>query len=164
MWTFDPTVNDFVLSNQTLMGQFTMSYIAIGSIFEGDESEAFNTFDNVYRQDISARLPRQPELQQRLGEAAGIVQDTADVRDGFYNGYTGGSQDVLYPAFLAAYGPYNSESVDLTPFPPFHYPNWSVNYNGLSKLDAFKSIFRHSPCGMPTARPTPPAISSTTAH
>ncbi|CAA9274734.1 MAG: hypothetical protein AVDCRST_MAG56-3290 [uncultured Cytophagales bacterium] len=51
------------------------------------------------------------------------------------------SQDVLIPAFLAAYSGKDPNKVGLTPFPKIPLPNWRVDYAGLSRLEAFRKIF-----------------------
>jgi cell surface protein SprA len=51
-------------------------------------------------------------------------------------------QDILVPAFLAAYtgkDPENFEFTDIFNWLP--RPNWQLNYNGLSKIPMFKDIF-----------------------
>ncbi|MBA4146463.1 MAG: hypothetical protein C0523_11915, partial [Cytophaga sp.] len=67
------------------------------------------------------------------------------IRDRFgllpQKGYGEKSQDILIPAFIAAYTGKNAQSVSLTPFPNIPIPNWRVDYNGLNKLDIFKDIF-----------------------
>ena len=48
--------------------------------------------------------------------------------------YQASSQDVLIPAFLAAYSGRDANTVDLSPFPSIPLPNWRVDYAGLPKL------------------------------
>lgn len=52
------------------------------------------------------------------------------------------SQDVVIPAFLAAYSGANAQTISLSPFPNTPLPNWRVDYNGLSKIPAFQDIFQ----------------------
>ena len=56
--------------------------------------------------------------------------------------YGPNSQDVLIPAFIAAYTGKNPDDQDLHAFPEIPLPNWSVTYTGLSKLEIFKEVFR----------------------
>jgi len=53
-----------------------------------------------------------------------------------------GSQEILLPAFLAAYSGKNPNSVSLGAFKNIPIPNWTLRYNGLMKLGWFKSNFR----------------------
>ena len=57
-------------------------------------------------------------------------------------GYEGKSQDVLIPAFISAYTGASVDRVSLSPFPSTPMPNWRVDYNGLTKVAAFKDIFQ----------------------
>ncbi|MBR6284410.1 MAG: cell surface protein SprA, partial [Muribaculaceae bacterium] len=54
------------------------------------------------------------------------------------------SSDVLIPAFMAAYSGKSARDVTLNPFPSLKeiLPNWRVTYDGLSKINAFKKLFK----------------------
>src|SRR5690606_38536015 len=69
-----------------------------------------------------------------------IIRARLNQRAGAEN-YGINSQDVLVPAFIAAYTGQNAGSAAITPFPKFPMPNWRVDYAGLSKLNMFKDIF-----------------------
>ena len=71
--------------------------------------------------------------------------------DGFSEGYGRTQQDVLIPAFLSAYGLFNVNSVETSPFPRVPLPNWRVNYDGIGKIPAVK-FARNVPWVMPTDR------------
>jgi len=58
------------------------------------------------------------------------------------NSYEEKSQDVLIPAFIAAYTGKDANSASLSPFPNIPLPNWRVDYSGLSKVEALKSVFQ----------------------
>ena len=55
--------------------------------------------------------------------------------------YNKTSQDVLIPAFFAAYSGQPVEKAQLSPFYSFPLPNWTVAYNGLSGLEFIKKKF-----------------------
>ena len=57
-------------------------------------------------------------------------------------GYESKSQDVLIPAFISAYTGNGADRVGLSPFPSTPLPNWRVDYNGLTKIEALKDIFQ----------------------
>ena len=60
----------------------------------------------------------------------------------YAKGFGRQQQDVLVPAFLSAYtdkDPQNFELTDMFKWIP--RPNWTVNYNGLSKIPFLKDIF-----------------------
>ncbi len=52
----------------------------------------------------------------------------------FPDGYSATSQQVLIPAFLAAYTGQDANNVPLSPFPSMRYmrPNWRISYEGLA--------------------------------
>ncbi len=51
------------------------------------------------------------------------------------------SQDVLIPAFLAAYSDQDANEANLSPFPKIPVPNWRMDYTGLSKIPAIAKVF-----------------------
>ena len=51
------------------------------------------------------------------------------------------SQDVMVPAFIAAYSGQSAYDVDLRPFPTIPIPSWRVDYAGLSKLPGLSDWF-----------------------
>jgi cell surface protein SprA len=52
------------------------------------------------------------------------------------------SQDIVIPAFIAAYTGRSADRASLSPFPRTPLPNWRVDYSGLSKLKGFKEVFQ----------------------
>lgn len=131
-------------------GGFEITFVAIktmwGKINEQDGiSQTFRDFEN-YRKIISRRLgqtnpySKDPNLP---------VFDPKDPE--YYYGYGRYSQDVLIPAFLAAYTGKNPETVSLlkqgagtvrtNPFKNIlPKPNWRISYNGLSRIAPFRNF------------------------
>lgn len=64
------------------------------------------------------------------------------VQDRFGDEYDTTSQDVIIPAFLAAYTGTDVNTIALSPFPKTPLPNWRIDYNGLSKVEALKDVFQ----------------------
>ena len=62
-------------------------------------------------------------------------------------GYGRAQQDVLIPAFLAAYTKKDANSIELANdytkilFKEMPRPNWNVTYDGLAKLPMFSDMF-----------------------
>ncbi len=114
-------------------GTFSTSYGTWNTAFSPENSDGisqvFRQFEQN-RKEISERL-----AIEKFGSTQGLARDTF----GYVVGYSKTSQDVLIPAFLAAYSGTNVNAVDLSPFPKLPIPNWSVNYNGLSKLKFVKN-------------------------
>ena len=56
-------------------------------------------------------------------------------------GYGANQQTVLLTSFLATYLGKDPSKMGFSPFLSMPLPNWSINYNGLSKIDFFKRWF-----------------------
>lgn len=122
--------------NMQLTGNYSMSFISFATAFEKDikKSEAFEKFlEN--REIISERqaFENYPDYNLRL-------TDTSN----YYNGLSGTSQQVLIPAFMAAYGNMDASKVTLEEFPGYlkMLPNWRVNYEGLSNIEIIQKYFK----------------------
>jgi cell surface protein SprA len=142
LYAFDATTGEYVLSNPSITGNFSMSFLAIGTSFDGVDtvSKVFQTFAQN-RRIISERLAQANPFYGELVER-GLITGGRAGQVGYYNGYTGSSQDVLIPAFLSSYGPYKPGTIPLSAFPQIPLPNWQVNYNGLANLEGLKDIFK----------------------
>jgi cell surface protein SprA len=122
-------------------GSFSMTIIGLKTAFIGDNkdnsSDVFEKFKE-YRIIIATRLAE----QNNRYSTGGIIDST-----GFPDGYGPTSQDVLIPAFLAAYLGKKPENVALTPFSEkilraIPLPNWRLTYTGLTRIAAIKKYFR----------------------
>ena len=61
----------------------------------------------------------------------------------YWHGYGTTNQDVVIPAFYAAYtGQERRQGEPRTPSRPCPLPNWDITYDGLTKLELFKKFFR----------------------
>ncbi len=147
--TLLPYETGFHHFNMMDQGNYSISFLSIGSSFEssnagnGFSSEVFDKFLQ-YRDDISARLATQRAGQDSEYSPDFIGPDddpTGGQRVG-YDGFSYISQDVMLPAFLAAYGGYNVDDVSLVARPKFPMPNWTLNYAGLMKMEMFKKSFQ----------------------
>ncbi|HEX3006552.1 MAG TPA: cell surface protein SprA [Bacteroidales bacterium] len=126
----------------TRNGNFSMSFISIGSAFERHTIKSYEnspTFEKFkrYRYTIINRLGnRRAELDPHYNNTL-LVDGT---KDGF-NQY---SQQVLIPAFLAAYGGSDPEKVTLKDIPGYlnMRPNWTVTFDGISKIGIVKKYTR----------------------
>ncbi len=105
-------------------GNFTMSYLSFLTAFKlrnkDGSSDNFNNFIN-YRSTILNRITA--ENKETTG------------------GYNLTSQDILIPAFFAAYSGKDPKTVRFNPFRGIPLPNWNMNYKGLNKLGLFKKWF-----------------------
>jgi len=58
-------------------------------------------------------------------------------------GYGPTQQDILIPAFIAAYTGTDASNIDLTSFPVIPLPNWRLTWNGLTQIPWIKQYFRN---------------------
>lgn len=124
---------------RTSSGNYSMSYFSWGTAFETitsavDSSISFNNLRYDYRRAISQRLA--DEYFENTG-----IQLPPDSTDGnFYQGYGPTSQDVMIPAFLAAYGYQDVASVPLRAVQSIFnvMPNWKISYDGIGKIEALR--------------------------
>jgi cell surface protein SprA len=105
-----------------------MSYLTYRTSFEKNGDKTFQAFLDA-RPNISAR--------QKADNP-----NSTTVINGYAEGYNATSQDVLIPAFLAAYSGKNPSGVSLEEKPQIPKPNWRITYDGLSKLEKIKKYFK----------------------
>lgn len=114
-------------------GTFSISYVSVSTAFETinsktNRSPVFQTFEDN-RAIISRRLGDKDNIQNT--DSTGIYRD----------GYGRNSQQVLIPAFLAAYSGKSADKINMDPFPAIPIPNWRISYTGLSKIPFLMEIF-----------------------
>ena len=100
-------------------GNFSTSYSMISTAFT-DGDVLFQNLRN-YRSIISNRL---------------ATENTVPA-----SGFGNNSQQVLLPAFVAAYSGKNPDKVNTGLFRDIPIPNWTLRYNGLMKFNFFKKNF-----------------------
>ena len=130
-------------------GSFSVSYIAFQTLFgKINPNEVTNTFLKFQESRIvlSKRLATNNPYWQALPDNEKFLAD------GFYTGYGRYSQDVLIPAFIAAYTGKDPNTVSLikqtnpniksNPFSGIlPRPNWRVTYTGLTRIKALEKVF-----------------------
>ncbi len=103
-------------------GSYRISTISIKTAFNGSNNDVESS---VFKEFESNLL----EMRTRLQLASGGEYDTT-------------SQDVIIPAFIAAYTGNDVKKMSMSPFPKTPLPNWRVDYTGLNKINAFKEVFQ----------------------
>jgi len=139
---YDSAAGGFQHYTPYSMGTFSISYIALGTIFKPSNA---NQLSPTFQQFTDNRVT----VSKRLGNSNPYVGGAPDPSNPAYSkGYTEYSQDVLIPAFLAAYTGKNASDIALinndnqnirsNPFKGYlPMPNWKLTYNGLSKVAPF---------------------------
>ncbi|MFT3827295.1 MAG: cell surface protein SprA [Chitinophagaceae bacterium] len=139
----------FARLNPYTAGSFSVTYISFQTLFSkinaNEVSEAFKKFQ-------SNRIV----LSQRLAESnpywQALPANQKFLADGYYTGYSRYAQDVLLPAFIAAYTGKDPDKVPLmkqsnpnirsNPFSGIlPRPNWRITYTGLTRINALQKVF-----------------------
>lgn len=130
--------------NPYALGSFSISYISFQTLFTSFDpnivSGTFKQFE-ANRKTMSARLASLNPYQ------AGTIDP-----DGYAKGYGRYAQDVVIPSFLAAYTNKDPATIKLfsnsnptmrsNPFKSLMpLPNWTITYNGLSRLPGLDKLF-----------------------
>lgn len=130
IFRYNEDEDEFRALNPNIGGSMDMSYFMGRTAFMNDRddnsSEVFDNFKQYrryYRDKLNAENT-QP-----------------------YGSYGLNTQDVMIPAFIAAYSGKELNSAndisddDLMPRPKTPLPNWRIDYSGLSRMDKLKDIF-----------------------
>jgi cell surface protein SprA len=118
--------NDSIRSyNKFDDGSYTISYFTLNTLNK-DIEEVYNQFirnSSEVSNILGANEPVHPEFRE------------------YKNGYGPTNQDVLVPAFIAAYTGRDIKTSNRDLFKETPNINWRLTYNGLAKLDMFKKTF-----------------------
>ncbi|NME71970.1 T9SS outer membrane translocon Sov/SprA [Flammeovirga aprica] len=105
-------------------GTFGMSFFSLPTAFSTPDA---NNQSSVFNQFVANRE---------------VVKDRLNATN-TQGQYVNNDQDVLIPAFIAAYTGQDASNVGLTAFPTsFPIPNWDIRYSGLSNIKALSGVFK----------------------
>lgn len=141
----DTGTGDYHAFDPYQSGSFSITYVSIGTMFKNTGVNS-----DIYKQFLSNR----EIISTRLGNSNPYTNSLPDPQNPRYKkGYGEFSQDVLVPAFIAAYTgnsandqalidhSYKTNVTD-NPFKYFYpMPNWKINYMGLGKLPGLSEVF-----------------------
>ncbi len=125
--------SDIQSYNPVTTGDYSVSFMSIATAFSkitgiDNRSSTFEKFE-----------ADRPIISQRLGKLN--PNSFGPPVNGYADGYSANSQNVLVPAFLAAYTGKNAATSGLSQLPNIPIPNWQITYNGLSHIPLFSDIF-----------------------
>ncbi len=132
--------------NPYTMGSFSISYISYQTLFSKFDP---NLVSETFKQFEAKRLL----LSEKLGKLNPYNgSNPTPGADGYYKGYGRYAQDIIIPAFISAYTKKDPSSVKLVknsnpkirsnPFSGLvPKPNWTITYNGLSRVKGLEKIF-----------------------
>jgi cell surface protein SprA len=123
IFRFDSLMNNYSSLSPSRSGSYKVSFMTIKTAFDNTNGSAISNVFQQFEENII-------EVRKRFRELPhGGEYDTT-------------SQDVVIPAFIAAYAGKNASTVGLSPFPGTPMPNWRVDYTGLTKIPALKEAFQ----------------------
>ncbi len=112
------------------LGSYSVSYFALNTLFGSDLNQLFDRF-----------AENRSVVSKRLGVDVGNTAPHLNNGSDYAYGYGRTHQEVLIPAFVAAYTDADPNQVELNIFKTRPAVNWKVNYGGLSKIGKLKKIF-----------------------
>lgn len=116
------------------MGSYSISYVPAKTMFTKIDKQGFSETYTQFENNRSI-------ISQRLGTGVYVNPSDATPNANYTYGYGPKAQQVLIPAFLAAYTKTDANKINLNPFKSFPMPNWRISYNGLTKFKWAQKIF-----------------------
>ncbi|MFD2588459.1 cell surface protein SprA [Croceitalea marina] len=114
-------------------GNFSISTMMIGTAFGKSDEFDSETFEEFKANRITVANRLVSDRNQNTGNVDA---------EGFPERYGKTQQEVLLPAFFAAYTGQDVNRVNLDAFRQIPIPNWNIKYTGLMKLKSFKKKFK----------------------
>ena len=110
--------------NPTRSGSFKTTYITALTAFTSDDP-----------------LTNKNPTFEKYVENRNVIRERLNAANNGSGTYDTNSQDVVIPAFLAAYSGRSADKIALTSFPKIPLPNWRIDYGGLSSVAFIKRFF-----------------------
>lgn len=135
-------MGDFQHLGPNKIGSYSITYLPIRTTFE--KPDTATSLSATYVQYEENRTIISNRLAEDNLPATGTFyspKDSVFLND-FARGYGPYAQDVALNSFLAAYTGRDANTMKLNNiFRSIPLPNWSISYNGLSKIKAFQTLF-----------------------
>jgi cell surface protein SprA len=130
---WDETSQEYQSQSKVETGTLTYTNITVGSAFAliGKDFSS-STFENMRNS--------RDEVSSLLGQSNANANP---LTSGYYSGYSGTQQEVVVGAFLTAYSKKTVTDANINPVKNSPLPNWSVNYNGLTKFEFAKKYVKN---------------------
>jgi cell surface protein SprA len=128
-------INSWIHTVPKQFGSMTISFSALNTLFQDDREQLIGLFQTFEQNRVI--------ISRRLGNTGELHDDPNLAAQGFTKNYGRNQQDVLIPAFMAAYTGQDANNVGLNIFDTKPRFNWRLTYNGLNKLPLFKEVFQN---------------------
>lgn len=133
---WDEELQSYEFESPVETGNFTTTLVTWPTAFINDREDfSSETFD--------AFLLNRLEVSDRLNQEFHNFGTDSLENNGYYTGWGPTSQEVVIPAFVAAYTGREVGDVSLDVFRTQMRPNWRVTYDGLSKIPSIKKRFKN---------------------
>lgn len=133
---WDEELQQYSFESPVETGSFTTTLVTWPTAFVADaedfSSETFEAF-----------LANRTEVSNRLNQEYHSFGIDSLENNGYFAGWGPTSQDVVIPAFIAAYTGRDAADVELDIFRTKIQPNWRISYDGLSKIPSIKKRFKN---------------------
>jgi cell surface protein SprA len=141
-WSKDDPLNtdpnapgQFRSQSQVETGTLNYTTVSIGSAF---------TISNRRNQYSSSTFNKLLENRKNVSELLGSKNTNSSLlNSGYFDGYGGSQQEVVLGAFLTSYTNNGVSAKNINPIKNIPLPNWTVNYNGLTKMEFMKKIAKN---------------------
>ncbi len=137
----DPTSTDpnasgqFRAQSQVETSTLTYTTVSIGSAF------AVSNKGNQYSSEtFETMLKNRTKVSELLGATK---SNSSLLNSNYYDGYDGSQQQVILGSFLTSYTNNGVSEKNINPIKNVPLPNWSMNYNGLTKMPFMKKIAKN---------------------
>ena len=135
--------------NSIVSGNFSISVISWGTAFEkiSQSDDYISPTFEAFKENLIVISERRAE-ERRISDPGynpDIDPLSGDPIEGPYrSGYGKTSREVMIPAFIAAYTKTDPDKVSLETFPSAlrMMPNWRLTFDGLSKFEFIRKVFR----------------------
>jgi cell surface protein SprA len=119
--THSDEYNYFRSFSPSRTGSYKISFMSIRTAFDRTNGDVQSNVFQKFEANVGI-------IEDRFQDLFGAEIDTV--------------QDIVIPAFIAAYSGADPYTVNLSPFPKMPLPNWRIDYTGLNKIEALKEIFQ----------------------
>ena len=131
-YRWNPTSSAFESQSKFETSTLTYSTVTFGT--------AFTKEGRAYQSDIFQRLL---DNRNAVSQLIGASNSNSNLLPNqFYDGYSGSQQEVVIGAFLTAYTNSAVNSRNINPLNNIPLPNWTINYNGLTKYEFTKKFLK----------------------
>jgi cell surface protein SprA len=130
---WNETTQQYEGQSRVETGTLTYTNVTVASAFAliGKDYSS-STFDNL--------RANRALVSQVLGSTNG---NSNPLTSGYYSGYSGTQQEVVTGAFITAYSNRGINEKNVNPIKNTPLPNWSINYNGLTKFSFAKKYVKN---------------------